>query len=217
MRPLRARPLLQPAAILAATAGLVLAGTSLAGAINGRALLLGRGNAETRTAALSNSRGTPLSLSAPKNRAPLAVNRKVMVKNLNAQDVGGLSASSLKVSGGTGFAAPNADIALAHDSYRVVAKTGRLPAGTYFVTATALIDLTVGDYQGQCALYDPGYVGGDIGGGDGSNFIQAAESMTIRVTSGTVLSENCDVDGTGDGSEVTSAGITAIRILSSSG
>jgi hypothetical protein len=217
MRPLRARRLLPPAAILTVTAGLVLAGTGLAGATNGRALLLGRANTETRTAALSNSRGTALSISAPKDKPPFAVNRTAMVKNLNAQYLGGLSAGDLKVTGGAGFAAPNADIALAHDTFRVVARTGRLAAGTYFVTATALIDLTAGDFQGQCALYDPGFIGGEIGGGDGSNFVQAAESMTVRVTSGTVLSENCDSDGTGDGSEVLSAGITAIKILSSSG
>lgn len=126
-----------PAAIIAAVAivaGSLAVSASVAGASNGRGLVLGRSNGETSSAGLSDSRGTtPLSLSAPKNKAPLAVSRDVMVGNLNAQYVGGLSAGSLKLTGGYGYSPPNADIAMAHNSGRVVAETGRLPAGTYYV------------------------------------------------------------------------------------
>ena len=211
-----------PVRLIAITAALLLGatllgGTGIAGAAAGRAFILGRSNAETATAKLSDSRGTPLSLSAPRNKAPLAVNRSVMVKNLNAQNVGGLSASSVKFTGGDGIAAPNADIALEHNTNVQVAGTGPLPAGTYYVTATALIDLTVGDFEGQCSIFkNHGFAGG-VGGGDGTSFVQAAESAAIQLTSGSTLQEYCDVEGTGDGSEAIDGSIIAIRILASTG
>jgi hypothetical protein len=202
-----------PAAIVAAVAivaGSLAVSASMAVASNGRGFVLGRSNSETSSAGLSDSRGTPLSLSAPKNKAPLAVNRSAMVPNLNAQYVGGLGAASLKLTGGSGYSPPNSDIALAHNSGRVVAKTGKLPAGTYFVTATALIDVSPGDFQGECGLYDPGYAGGE-GGSEGPGYVQAAEDLTVRLTASGVIEEECYVSGTGDGSEAIDGGITAIR------
>jgi hypothetical protein len=202
-----------PAAIVAAVAivaGSLAVSASMAVASNGRGFVLGRSNSETSPAGLSDSRGTPLSLSAPKNKAPLAVNRSAMVPNLNAQYVGGLGAASLKLTGGSGYSPPNSDIALAHNSGRVVAKTGKLPAGTYFVTATALIDVSPGDFQGECGLYDPGYAGGE-GGSEGPGYVQAAEDLTVRLTVSGVIEEECYVSGTGDGSEAIDGGITAIR------
>jgi hypothetical protein len=202
-----------PAAIVAAVAivaGSLAVSASMAVASNGRGFVLGRSNSETSSAGLSDSRGTPLSLSAPKNKAPLAVNRSAIVPNLNAQYVGGLGAASLKLTGGSGYSPPNSDIALAHNSGRVVAKTGKLPAGTYFVTATALIDVSPGDFQGECGLYDPGYAGGE-GGSEGPGYVQAAEDLTVRLTASGVIEEECYVSGTGDGSEAIDGGITAIR------
>jgi hypothetical protein len=215
---------LRPAASIAIVLALLAGGTALGGtgmaaaaAAAGRALILGRSNAETGTARLSDSSGTPLSLSAPKNKAPLAVNRKIMVKNLNAQYLGGLSASSVKFTGGDGFTAPNADVALEHNTGVQVAGTGPLPAGTYYVTATAMIDLTVGDFEGQCSIFTNHDFAGAAGGGDGTNFVQAAESLTIQLKNGSTLQEYCDVSGTGDGSEAINGSIIAIRILASSG
>ncbi len=204
------------ALVLAVTIGGT--GTGIAGAATGGSLILGRPDRESSTASLSSSRGTPLSLSAPKGRAPLAVNRKVEVKSLNAQDVGGLTASSLKLTGGTGFAAPNADIAITHDIFTEVVTTGPMPAGTYYVQASALIDLTPGDTTGTCVVQksgDPGLFGG--GGGDGSNFVQAATTVVLRLTTRGTVNESCIADGTGSGSEVIDAGLIAIRILSASG
>lgn len=188
-----------------------------AGAATGHAFILGRTNAETSTAKLSDSRGAPLSLTAPENKAPLIVNRSVMVKNLNAQYLGGLSASSVKFTGGDGFVAPNADVALEHNTNLPVAGTGPLPAGIYYVTATALIDLTAGDFAGECSIFrNHGFAGG-IGGGDGTQFVQAVESLTVELKSGSTLQESCDVSGTGDGSEAIDGSTIAIRILASSG
>jgi hypothetical protein len=204
-----------PAAIITAVviaAASVAAGASVAVASNGRGLVLGRSNGETSSAGLSDSRGTPLSLAAPKSHAPLAVNRSAMVRNLNAQYVGGLSAGTMRLSGGSGYSPPNSDIALAHNSGRVVAKTGKLPAGTYYVTATALINVSPGDYQGECGIYDPDYVGGE-GGSEGPGYVQAAEDLTVRLTASGVIEEECYVSGTGDGSEAIDGGITAIRIV----
>jgi hypothetical protein len=204
-----------PAALIAAA--VILAGSAAASATaaaaNGHGFVLGRSNGETSSAGLSDSRGTPLSLSAPRNKAPLAVSRSVMVRNLNAEDLGGLSAASLKLAGGSGYSPPNADIQLAHSSGRVVAETGRLPAGTYYVMAAALIDLSPGDFLGECALYDPGFVGGETGGSEGSGYVQAAENMTVRLTASGTIEEECYVNGTGDGSEAIDGGITAIRIV----
>src|SRR5580704_699066 len=206
----RAARSLSPAAVIALSLAFVFGGVGIAGAATGAALILGRSNTETSSAGLSDSRGTPLSLSAPKNKAPLAVNRSAMVPNLNAQYVGGLGEASLKLTGGSGYSPPNSDIALAHNSGRVVAKTGKLPAGTYFVTATALIDVSPGDFQGECGLYDPGYAGGE-GGSEGPGDVQAAEDLTVRLTVSGVIEEECYVSGTGDGSEAIDGGITAIR------
>jgi hypothetical protein len=107
-RYLRAMRALSPVAI-ALTVGLVLGGAGLADAATGGNFILGKANHERSAASLINSKGTPLKLSAPPNRAPLSVNRKVMVQNLNAQYVGGLSASALQATGGDGFTAPAAD------------------------------------------------------------------------------------------------------------
>jgi hypothetical protein len=93
-----------------------------------------------------------------------------------------------------------------------VAETGKLPAGTYYVTASALIDVSPGDYQGECGIYDPGYAGGD-GGSEGPGYVQAAEDLTVRLTASGVIEEECYVSGTGDGSEAIDGGITAIRIV----
>lgn len=213
---------LHPAASVAVAAvvflgGAAIGGPAIAGAAAGRAFIVGRSNSETVTARLSDSRGTPLSVSASRNKAPLAVNRRVMVKNLNTQFVGGLSASSVKFTGGDGIAAPNADVALNHSTNVPVAGTGPLPGGIYYVTATALIDLTVGDFAGQCSIFRNGAFAGVAGGGDGSNFVQAAETLTIQLKRADTLQEDCSVSGTGDGSEAIDGSILAIRILASSG
>jgi hypothetical protein len=208
----------RPATVIALVVAATLGGTGIAGAATGGSFILGRGDRESSTASLSSSRGSPLSLSAPKRKAPLAVNRNVEVKNLNAAEVGGLTSSSLKLTGGTGFAPPNADIAITHDVFTQVVSTGPLPAGAYYVQASALIDLTPGDTTGTCIVQKvggPALFGG--GGGDGSNFVQAATTVVMRLTTRGAVNESCITDGTGSGSEVIDAGIIAIRILSSSG
>jgi hypothetical protein len=68
-----------------------------AAAATGGTFVLGGANAESTEASLSNSTGTPLALNAPSGHAPLAVNRTVQVNNLNAQYLGGRTATQLGV------------------------------------------------------------------------------------------------------------------------
>jgi hypothetical protein len=63
----------------------VLGGAGLASAANAGSFILGKANSEIATASLSDTKGTPLTLTAPGNTAPLAVNRRTMVSNLNAR------------------------------------------------------------------------------------------------------------------------------------
>ena len=187
-----------------------------AGAIRA-AMILGRSNNESSTAKLSDSRGTPLSLSAPKNKAPLAVNRSVMVKNLNAQYLGGLSAASLKPTGGDGFNGSN--ISIPSNAYAQVATTGPLPAGTYFVTATAQVHVEAGNSGTLCVLTlnnDTSHPLQD-GGETGSPFVQAAETVAVSVPSKDTVQEWCTIQGSNNASSLQFAGITAIRVLSTSG
>ncbi|HEY2505107.1 MAG TPA: hypothetical protein VGI58_01205 [Streptosporangiaceae bacterium] len=209
----------RPASLLVITLALIFGGTGLASATTGGSFILGRANSEATTAKLANSRGTPLALSAPKGKPPLAVNRSALVGNLNANYVGGLSAGSLKVTGGDGFTDPNADVALGHDNFTAITSTGRLPAGTYYVTATALISLTSGDTGASCQVIKDG-LGQFVasGGSSGSGFVQAVETGVVQLGASGVLTEACIASGSGSsGTEVIDAGITAVRILSSSG
>jgi hypothetical protein len=210
----------RPATAAVLALAVILGGAGIAGASNGGALILGRSSHESSTTSLVTSRGGALSLSAPKGNAPLSVNRSVQVRNLNAEYLGGLSAASLKLTGGDGFTSPEADIALSHDIYTQVAETGSVPAGTYYVQASALVDLTVGDTGGFCTIEINGTGLTDFGdgGGDGENYVQAAETAVIRLHSAGKFLEMCLAAGTGPaGTEVINAGIVAIRILDSSG
>lgn len=209
----------RPVSLVVITLALIFGGTGLASAATGGAFILGRTNSEATTAKLTNTRGTPLSLSAPKAKPPLVVNRSAMVGNLNANYVGGLSAGSLKVTGGDGFTDPNADVPLGHDIFTTITSTGHLPAGTYYVTATAMVDLTVGDTGAFCQVTKDN-TGQFVaqGGSSGSNFVQTVETGVVQVAAGGVLTESCIASGSGtSGTEVIDGAITAIRILSSSG
>lgn len=132
-----------PAAV-AVTVSLLIGGAGFADAATGGSFLLGKANTETSTASLADSKGTPLTLSAPARKAPLAVNRTAMVKNLNAQYVGGRTAAALAATGGEGFTAANTDTPVGFFPSAVVS-TGKLPAGTYYVSATALASVATGD------------------------------------------------------------------------
>jgi hypothetical protein len=206
---------LSPAAV-AVSVALVVGGAGIADAATGGAFLLGKANTENAKATLANTRGTPLALSAPPGKAPLAVNRKALVQNLNAQYVGGLSAGSLKATGGIGVTSINANIHISSD-FSVVASTGRLPTGLYYVTATALVDVAAGGGGAFCIITDSAGKALSYGGASQENFMQAAETALVFVAAGGVVQERCNTVQNTATSAVYDAGIAAIRVLSSSG
>jgi hypothetical protein len=211
---------LSPAAAFGLTLAALLGVTGVADAANSSGVfVLGHANSESATASLANTKGTPLSLSAPKNTAPLVVNRGAVVKNLNAQSVGGTSAAGLELSGGDGFSAANADIAITGDVFTKVAGTPNLAAGNYYVTATALVNVTPPDTGATCVLEkdNSGITFLAEGNGDGTHFVQASESIAVSLPKGGSVQELCMAKGTTSGTEVIDAGILAIRISSSHG
>jgi hypothetical protein len=207
---------LHPAAASALTLAFVIGGAGLADAATGGTFILGKANKESSTASLASAKRTPLSLVAPSGTAPLAVNRKVMVKNLNANYVTGLSAAQLKTVGGDGIS--KTSISIGGPQVKV-AGTGALPAGTYYVTATAWLDVAAGDNYGLCyiARGSAKFTQLTTGGGNTpGGHLQAAETLAVKVKAGDSLQEWCYAGGS-NGSAVINAAITAIRILSSSG
>jgi len=206
---------LSPSAIVVAVS-LLVGGAGFADAATGGNFILGKANKESATASLSDSKGTPLALSAPAGKAPLTVNRTVMVKNLNAQFVGGLTATGL-ATGGEGFTTPETDTPIAGGGGTVVATTGTLPAGTYYVTATAFLAIAQNGNYGECwiAKGSAPSIEYNVGGALLTGLFQAAETAAVTVTAGDTLQERC-VTNSSSGSFASDAGILAIRVLSSS-
>lgn len=213
---LRAVRSLSPLAAFGLTAALVLGGAGIASAANGANFLLGKFNTETSTAWLKNTTGPALKLLAPSNSAPLQVSNSKLVSGLNAQYVNGMSSSQL-ATGGDGFTAPKTDTAISSTSTEV-ASTGALAAGTYYVTATALLDVATGDGQGYCYIAKGSSTGTELGYGGASQegWFTAAETLAASVNAGDTLQEWCYTNST-SGSYAYNAGITATRVLSSSG
>jgi len=212
----RALRSLHPAAASALTLAFVIGGAGLADAATGGNFILGKANSESSAASLSNSKGTPLSLSAPSGKAPLAVNRTTMVKNLNANYLSGLTGTQLKATGGDGIS--KTAITLSGTQVQV-AGTGALPAGTYYVTATAWLDLIAGDNYALCyiARGSAPFAQLTTGGGNSpGGHLQAAETIAVTVKAGDRLQEWCYAGGS-NGTAAINAAITAIRILSSTG
>lgn len=73
---------------------LALSGTAYAA--TGGAFILGKGNTESSTSALTNSAGTPLVLNAKAAYAPLAVNSTTKVNRLNADLLDGIDSAALQ-------------------------------------------------------------------------------------------------------------------------
>lgn len=204
---------LSPAAALGLTLAVIFGGVGVADAAS-TAFVLGNSNSESGTATLTNSHGTPLALVAPKGTAPFSVSSQAMVSNLNAQFVGGLSAAAAEATGGVGFVRPGSDISLSGDVFSKVASTGELPAGVYYVNATAMIAVNPQDTGAFCQIQESGKESVfDQGGANGLAFVQAFESAAIRLASPASLQEWCITDGSVLGTEAIDAGITAVRVL----
>jgi hypothetical protein len=208
---------LSPAGIIGVTLALLLGGAGLASAANGGNFILGAANSETATASLADSKGTPLSLSAPTGDAPLTVSQNALVKNLNAQFTGGLSGSQLQATGGDGFTQPGTNTPV-NDTGPLVAGTGNLPAGIYYVTATADLIVQQADGAAVCFISKGSAA---LSGVSQANVGQPGiftltETAAVRIKANDTLQEHC-VTGGNNGSVAIDAGITAVRILSSHG
>jgi len=95
-----------PSGIAVGVIATLVIGSGTAYAANGGSFRLGKANSETRAATLTNKNGTPLSLRAGRNKAPLAVNSRTKVLRLNADYVDGLHASAFaRSTGRTGIIA----------------------------------------------------------------------------------------------------------------
>jgi hypothetical protein len=215
-RRLRLPRSVSPAAVAVVALVILLSANGFAYAANGGSFLLGHSNAETATATLSNSRGTPLSLSAPSGHAPLAVNRSALVSNLNAQYTGGLTAAQLQATGGDGFTQPGTNTPI-NNTVPLVAGTGNLPAGVYYVTATANLIVQQADGGAVCYIAKGstrvGFSESDVGQ---PGIWSLAETAAVSIRSGDTLQEHCATSGN-NGSVAIDAGITAIRVRSSRG
>jgi hypothetical protein len=208
---------LHPANVVTLALALVLGAGGGAAAATGGNFVLGKANTETTTATLSNSQGTPLKLSAPAGTAPLAVNRTALVPNLNAQYLSGFTFDQLAVQGGDGYTRPGTATPIDFNGEKVVS-TGNLSPGTYYVNATAALDVAAGDVQGSCFIVkgsDPTSVI-NAGGEYREGSVEAAETAAIAVTGGDTIQEWCETNGF-NGSTAGDAGITAIRVLFFSG
>lgn len=200
-------------ATVAVSVALLIGAAGFADAATGGTFILGRSNSENATAVLRDSTGVPLSLSAPAGKAPLSVSSVTQVNRLNAQYVGGYSASRLQTTGGIGITAAQADISLPAEVYVNVASTGKLPAGTYYVSATALVDGNSGSVFCKIISNSTSAVPLNWGGGYGVELLQAAETTVTTVPGNTVFTESCY--GEGSKQYAYNAAITAIRIESS--
>jgi hypothetical protein len=200
--------------------GIVAGGLGVAAASSGGVFILGEHNAAAATTSLSNSKGTALALKAGHNKAPLTVNNSTEVKKLNAAEVGGSTASDLKTSGsgvttnyGDGF------VAQITNTPTVMAETGALKTGTYYVTGTAFVGGVLGGESARCsvALSTLGSSLGVTGqsGTDYEGLSTLSETIPLAVTTGDKIAEFCWVSGGNSNAVLNSAGITAVRIDSS--
>lgn len=205
----RALRSLGPGAVTVAAVALVIGGAGVADAATGGNFLLGNTNTETSTSVLTDTTGIPLSLNAVAGKQPFSVNSTVQVNRLNAQYVGGESAAQLQSTGGIGITSSEAEISLPIGVDTTIASTGPLPAGTYYVSATAT--LYSGGFNAWCNVTSGPQ---SLGGGSSGGYIQAAETGLVTVPVNGTVSEACE--GTGPGQTARNGGIMAIRINSSS-
>jgi hypothetical protein len=205
---------LHPSTVIALILALVLGGAGAAAAANGGNFLLGKANTETATASLANSKGTPLRLSAPSGTAPLQVNRKTLVGNLNAEYLNGFTFDQLAPTGGDGFTPPGTDTPIDVPNGALVAVTGHMSPGVYYVSATAMVQVdTPAGVSAGCWITkgsDPGTVF-SLGEGEGSFDLQTAETAVVSVGAGDTLEEWCD--SSDPAADAYNAAITAIRVL----
>jgi hypothetical protein len=201
-------------AVTFGAAGLVAGGLGVAVASSGGVFILGEHNATTSVTTLSNSKGSALSLKSKHGTAPFTVNSGKVVKHLNSAKVGGSSASQLKTSGSG--AATNYSLSVGATlkfQPTAVAATGKLRAGTYYVTATATLMVQPNE-SGLCTLLTTKPTTSDTQAFQSAmqNFGTATDTRPMTVRAGQKITEYCWVVGGSIVGNLNAAGITAIRV-----
>jgi hypothetical protein len=120
-----------------------------------KSVLLGSRNTATTTTTIADAKGTPLALTSPSNRAPLAVNSRTKVTNLNADSVDGYDSSVFaRAAGKTGFVlAPDVNTAAVCPAGTVLTGGAGFSEDTTVTPATPLALL----YSGP-AFDDNGFI-----------------------------------------------------------
>jgi hypothetical protein len=135
----RLRPPIRSVATTLAAAAVLVAGANIATyAATGSSLILGHSNNAGTTTTLKNTgRGPALALNSIKSSPPLVVNSSKMVKNLNANTVGGKTAAQL-VPATLRYKYGNAGTTFSTSSVPQL-YSAKLPKGTYDVNVTGIL------------------------------------------------------------------------------
>jgi hypothetical protein len=226
------RSFLGRGAVAGAIGALTIAvgGIGVATAVNGGSLILGSSNSATHTTTLQDDHGVPLSLITKHSTAPLKVSSRALVKNLNAGELGGLSAGSLSTGSGAQlkvniFTTSQQAVILPQPTGtfpaetvfpEAIVSTARLAAGSYSVTATMLGVNSLCWVGTTAAIGALQYTIADEGG---TSAASAAVTETVTVNKGQRARFYCaglDEAGGDLGGEVYSAGVTAVRLITAS-
>jgi hypothetical protein len=165
------RPSIRSTMTTLAAAAVLVGGADLASyAATGQPLVLGHANSAGGTTSLKNTgRGSALCLNTGKKYAPLTVNSSKLVKHLNADKVGGKSASTLEPKT-IRFHLGSPGRTFAGDTQHVF--SAKVPKGTYQLGLTGLVTQspsTSGDSY-TCLIADKAKMLALFAGGSPSNF-----------------------------------------------
>lgn len=162
------RPSLRASVTTLAAAAVLVGGADLASyAASGHPLILGHANKAVGTTSLKNvGRGPALSLNSSRHSSPLTVNSSKLVKNLNAAEVGGMTAKQLGGLMRFRIGSVGATFTAASPGQIFGAK---IPKGTYQVSVTGLAQengAASGDHDSvTCLALDRAALLTAVGGG----------------------------------------------------
>jgi hypothetical protein len=215
--------------VLIGAVAVSVGGVGVAVAANGGSLVLGHTNRATSLTRLDDPKGTPLALTAGHGAAPLTVNSSKQVAHLNASLLGGDSASSLQTAGSAVSSHyPITDGSDVSGAGSLVASSAALPAGTYYATADAYVDLPA-DTLLECELSTSDLVGaaaafrndgvGTLGAAAGYQTV--TQTAPIVVGKGQRIGYYCRVSSASSGdpadtTELFETGLTVIKVDRSS-
>lgn len=181
-------------AVLGAVTVLVLAANTVAMAATGGSFLLGKSNSANAVTSLTRTTaGSALKLTTTSSStAPLSVNGKGKVTNLNADQVDGISASTLQTSSIV-FTASIAQV----DEVTTWERNLVLPAGNYLINWTAFL-AGAHDEWVDCWVTtsgSPATITADSAINAGAGLVSLSASGLVTKTSGNTITFSCHTDG----------------------